>query len=59
MERCVAKIETKDAEKKLARLRKIASEAMKQCGRTEEMAIDEPRFPWRKPQNGFPIMNSA
>lgn len=42
MERCVAKIETKDAEKKLARLRKIASEAMKQCGRTEEMAIDEP-----------------
>lgn len=42
MERCVAKIETKDAEKKLARLRKIASEAMKQCGRAEEMAIDEP-----------------
>lgn len=42
MERCVAKIEPKDAEKKLARLRKIASEAMKQCGRTEEMAIDEP-----------------
>lgn len=42
MKRCVAKIETKDAEKKLARLRKIASEAMKQCGRTEEMAIDEP-----------------
>ncbi len=42
MERCVAKIEPKDAEKKLTRLRKIASEAMKQCGRTEEMVIDEP-----------------
>lgn len=42
MERCVAKIEPRDAEKKLARLRKIASEAMKQCGRTEEMVIEEP-----------------
>lgn len=42
MERCVAKIDAKDAEKKLSRLRRIAQEAQKQSGRTREMEITEP-----------------
>lgn len=42
MERCVARIDDKDAEKKLTRLRRIAQEAQKQCGRTREMEILPP-----------------
>lgn len=42
MERCVAKIDDKDAEKKLTRLRRIIQEAQKQCGRTREMEIMPP-----------------
>lgn len=42
MERCVAKIDDKDAEKKLVRLRRIVQEAQKQCGRTREMEILPP-----------------
>ena len=42
MERCVAKIDEKDAEKKLTRLRRIAQEAEKQSGRTREMEIAQP-----------------
>lgn len=42
MERCVAKIDAKDAEKKLTRLKRIALEAEKQSGRTREMEIAEP-----------------
>ena len=42
MERCVAKIDDRDAEKKLSRLQRIAQEAQKQCGRTREMEIAAP-----------------
>ena len=42
MERCVAKIDDKDAEKKLVRFRRIVQEAQKQCGRTREMEILPP-----------------
>ncbi|MBQ1255881.1 MAG: 16S rRNA (uracil(1498)-N(3))-methyltransferase [Clostridia bacterium] len=42
MERSIAKIEEKEKDKKLARLRKIAQEAQKQCGRGLEMEITDP-----------------
>jgi len=42
MERCVAKIEDKEQEKKLARIRKISLEAQKQCGRALEIEILPP-----------------
>jgi len=42
MERSIAKIEEKEKEKKLSRLRKIAQEAQKQCGRGLEMEIADP-----------------
>jgi len=42
MERCVAKIEAKEAEKKLQRPRRIASEAQKQSGRNDNLEITDP-----------------
>ncbi|MBQ1258363.1 MAG: RNA methyltransferase, partial [Clostridia bacterium] len=42
MERSVAKIEEKEKDKKLARFRKIAQEAQKQCGRGMEMEVSDP-----------------
>ena len=42
MERSVAKIEEKEKDKKLIRVRKIAQEAQKQCGRGMEMEIADP-----------------
>ncbi len=42
MERSVAKIEEKEKEKKLARFKKIAQEAQKQCGRGMEMEVLDP-----------------
>ncbi|MBQ3080048.1 MAG: 16S rRNA (uracil(1498)-N(3))-methyltransferase [Clostridia bacterium] len=42
MDRCIAKIEEKEQEKKLARLKKISMEAQKQCGRAGEMEILPP-----------------
>lgn len=42
MERSVAKIEEKEKDKKLARFRKIAQEAQKQCGRGMEMEVTDP-----------------
>ena len=42
MERSIAKIEEKEKDKKLSRLRKIAQEAQKQCGRGLEMEITDP-----------------
>lgn len=42
MERCIAKIDDKEQEKKLSRIRKIAKEAQKQCGRARELTILPP-----------------
>ena len=42
MERCVAKIAPGEAEKKLARVRRIAAEAQKQSGRQSELEITDP-----------------
>ena len=42
MTRCVAKIEDKEADKKLQRPRRIAQEAQKQCGRAGELEIPSP-----------------
>lgn len=42
MSRCVARIDSSDADKKLARLRRISQEAQKQCGRALEMEIAPP-----------------
>ncbi len=42
MERCVAKIEPKEAEKKLSRVVRISQEAQKQSGRQSALAIEDP-----------------
>lgn len=42
MERCVAKIEPKEAEKKLSRVVRISQEAQKQSGRQSALTIENP-----------------
>lgn len=42
MERSVVRIQPQEAEKKLSRVRRIAAEAIKQCGRQVEMEITDP-----------------
>ena len=43
MERCVVKLEGKDAQKKIERWQKIAREAVKQCARTSVPEVLEPK----------------
>ena len=47
MERCVAKLDRKDGEKRRERLQKIAREAAKQCGRGLPLQVSAP-LDWRE-----------